>query len=502
MNEKEKSDAIRFFFAAKIILIGLIVAQVLSTLHVYVSNIAFYHLIQGVLNAGYLAVPNAITLPITRTFAAAFAGGLFFTLTIGCFISLVSFFYVWIWYRFSAKKGWMLLPGLFVMAIVVWLVNMKNILPMASTYFIVIPVAVGLAASKWLPTEKSGLSIKNAGFYVFPFILIVIVGFMKLDSKVFIDFRDNILLANPVGKTVNDFYYKYTLFPAEIFKPFEKKLIKTSYLENIENDRGRFRLEKILLQYDYLPQSAPPSDMVLTLSGNVLIMRDKTKAIVSVDQKEFFKAPYTYLKAFSDETDAYPFFRKITFVSLLVGLPICVYILVFGIMQFGFLLFTSMRTASLLASMACLLLGLIMMFSLQANRYTKDDNVTLAMLLNSDNSFHRTAAIKEIFKKKSDITQYPIGEKHLKSTYIPERYWLAMALGARPSKTAEKYLLELMHDPSVNVRCKVYSGLAKTQDRSYIPALIRELNNSDHLYAQLYAYNALKELGWTQTKPL
>ena len=489
------------FGVAKIILIGLVAAQFISTCHVYFSNISFYESMHWLSKAGYITVPNAKTLWMAKTFISAFSGGLFFTLTLGCFISLVSLVFVLIWLRLFKKGKWGLLPGLVVWFLSIWLVNKDGFLPVESAYFLFIPLVVIGLTLKWGPKEHVRMKVRDIGIYFLPFLLLVVLAVIKIDNQLFMDFRDNILLSNPIGIKVNDFYYKYTLFPAEIFKPYEKKLIKTCCLENIETKRLTYRLEKMLLRFDYLPLSTPPSDMTVSQSKNMFIMKHKDKAVVTVDQTAFFKSPYTYLKAFSDQTDAYWFFRRVTGVSLVIGLPVCVYIFVFGIIQFICLFFTTRRSASMLASVGCLILGLAMMFFLQANRYSKDDTRSLAELLTSGNSFHRTAAIREILKKRADITQYPISEINIKSAYMPERYWLAMALRDHPNKTAEKFLLELMRDPSANVKCKAYAGLAKTKNRSYIPLLLRELKRSDHLYAQLYAYNALKELGWTQTKP-
>ena len=51
---------IHFLFICKILLLGLSIAQVLSTLQVYVSNLEYYTFLISVQEAGYLAVPNEL----------------------------------------------------------------------------------------------------------------------------------------------------------------------------------------------------------------------------------------------------------------------------------------------------------------------------------------------------------------------------------------------------------------------------------------------------------
>ena len=487
-----------FFPAAKILLMGLVAAQVIGTLHVFFSNKGFFEQTTRLLEAGYLTVPNSVTLPQANTLVTAFAGGLFFTLTIGCFLSLVSFIYTWIWCRFFDKRAWMLLPGLLIWATILWLLNRAVLLPMASAYFFFIPPIVAIATLKSWQKSPDMLHLRQMMICFVPVIILTVVGLATASSQLFINFRDKILLSNPVGIKINDFYYKYTLYPAEIFKPFEKKLIKSSRLEYIDDKPLSYRIERILLLYDYLPVAGVKSDLVLSTTDKQINFFHNDALILSVSPKEFLARPYAFFKAFSDKTDAFKFFRRVTFFGLLVGLPLCVYVIFFGILQLTVSLFTGRLAASISASVICLILGFGMIFLLQPRQFL--ENKPLAEQLMSENKFQRTAAIKEVLKKKLDITQYPIGEMHLKSAYMPERYWLAKALSVSRRKRAETYLLKLMDDPSVNVRCKAYQALGGRKNRAYIPVLMQALENSNHMYAQLYAYNALKELGWRQTK--
>jgi len=88
-------DINRCLYAAKVILLGLLTAQVLSTIQVYLSNAGLYSKLTSIRDAGYLAVPNQQVMDSLLELGPAFFGGLFFTLTVGASLSLVSFAAAW-----------------------------------------------------------------------------------------------------------------------------------------------------------------------------------------------------------------------------------------------------------------------------------------------------------------------------------------------------------------------------------------------------------------------
>ena len=51
---------IYLLFLCKVLLLGLSIAQVPSTLQVYASNVDYYAFLTSVQEAGYLAVPNEL----------------------------------------------------------------------------------------------------------------------------------------------------------------------------------------------------------------------------------------------------------------------------------------------------------------------------------------------------------------------------------------------------------------------------------------------------------
>ena len=84
--------------------IGLVLAQILATIQVYISNINLYATVSAANTAGYLTVPNQQVMGSLQKFAPAFFGGFFFTFTIGAGITLGTMAAAWIWKKRSTAS--------------------------------------------------------------------------------------------------------------------------------------------------------------------------------------------------------------------------------------------------------------------------------------------------------------------------------------------------------------------------------------------------------------
>jgi HEAT repeat protein len=87
----------------------------------------------------------------------------------------------------------------------------------------------------------------------------------------------------------------------------------------------------------------------------------------------------------------------------------------------------------------------------------------------------------------------------LRSPYPQERYWLAWALATSPSPAASADVALLLDDPHINVRTQALEALAQRRDRGAGREILKRLQTSQDWYFQLYAYRALRTLGWNQT---
>ena len=79
-SNKKYPDEKRQYFGPFIVCLfaGLATAQIIATLHVYLSNTSLFHTLTTIDEAGYLAVPNGWIIRNLQSFASAFYGGLFF----------------------------------------------------------------------------------------------------------------------------------------------------------------------------------------------------------------------------------------------------------------------------------------------------------------------------------------------------------------------------------------------------------------------------------------
>jgi HEAT repeat protein len=91
-------------------------------------------------------------------------------------------------------------------------------------------------------------------------------------------------------------------------------------------------------------------------------------------------------------------------------------------------------------------------------------------------------------------------KKMLVSPHVPERYWLAQALGVSRRPETYKDLLSLLDDSSFNVVYMAYRGLGLKRDRRAVREILSRIKTIDDWYVQDYAYYALKNLGWRQPR--
>jgi len=131
----------------------------------------------------------------------------------------------------------------------------------------------------------------------------------------------------------------------------------------------------------------------------------------------------------------------------------------------------------------------------------KEVNIkNVAQALESEDPQERVEALKVINQKKAEIGNYKAYRNMLKSTYVPELYWLVKTLGI--SKKYETYydLLTLLDHSHPNVVCMAFYALGRKGDKRAVKKILKKIEISDHWYCQWYAYRALRALGWKQRK--
>jgi hypothetical protein len=498
MNQQLKD---RFPYTAKALLLGLFMAQVIAAIQVYLSNRDLYGSLMAIKAAGYLTIPNQHTMPSLQEFAPAFFGGLFFTLSVGAGLTLLSTGAAWVWHRVFSRNRYIL-----IVFLLIWLgclveLNHRGFSFGATGHFFAIPPVVFLAALRWMPSGPDKRAWAHGTVHIIPVVVLALLWTLQIGKNFFVDFRDILLLSNPVGIKVNDFYYDYTLYPAEVFKSLEQKLLKTCTLQDPKKDPLHGRVELELLDRDYLAVATGDAvDLEVVQNNGVLDFKHGGKTILQSTLAEFLSDPATILEEFSANTDRHGFLRQFTFYSLLMGLPLALYLLLHALIRLLCCFFLDARISSLVASIFCLIVGLSILIPFQHMRWKDMELKDIPQALASESWQERVAALRIIEQKGLEVSSFPPYPRLLTSPHIAERYWLARALGASRRPQTYRDLLAFLDDPHPNVVSMAFYGLGQRGDSRGVSEILKRIKTSDHWYNQLYAYKALRNLGWKQRK--
>ena len=489
------------FHPVGILFIGLLMAQILATIQVYLSNLDLYATVSTVTAAGYLTIPNQQVMGGLQNFTPAFFGGLFFTFTIGAGITLASMAAVWIWGRIFRRSKFILFFFLSAWVGALLLVNIHGFCLIPTLYFLLIPPVLFKLTAKQESNWDSRSSRIRKLVHLIPIPLLALIWFTQFDSAMFLDLRDNLLLSNLLGRKFSDFYYTYTLYPAEAFKSLDQKTIKTWALENTQTRSINLNLQNRLTANGYLllPDTAKVDLKIIQKADN-LEFRSGERMIFQIPLNQFLSNSQKILQKFSQRIDRNATFRQFTFLSLLIGFPVLIYMILHAVLYTLFFLFLNRKAAALTASIMCLLIGSIVLVYFQLNRSGNINFKELSQALESENWQTRVAALKTIQQEKLEIADYRAYPRLLKSRVPQERYWLLKTLAfSRRSGTYDD-LLTFLNDNNTNVRCMAFYSLGRRQNPSAIKPILERIKISDNWYSQMYAYNALRSLGWKPTK--
>jgi hypothetical protein len=484
-----------------VLFVGLCIAQFLATIHVYLSNTDLYRKLAVIRESGYLVVPNLRIMGHLQELGPAFFGGLFFTLSVGAGLSIGTLAAVWGWDRLLSRNRFFLTPFLLIWTGCLVGVNLRGFCPIVTLYFVAIPLVVFTSALRWMPPHPGEKAWLNCAIKITPIILLALVWAPHLDTHIFLKLRDNFLLSNSIGTTINDFYYKYSLYPAEAFKSLDQKMLKTCSLGGIEKRPIRKLLAEKLLNHDYLVVGGGAgADLEILQDGNDLVFENEGRPILRASLDGFLSRRGSILREFSKKSDKYLFFRRFTFFSLLIGLPITLYIFLHAILYWISGLFIGRQRASSVASALCLLAGIAVYMPFHQWESGEIGKKDLARALESKDWKDRVRALRLLCDKGMEVSDLWSYKEMIRSPYIPERYWLARALGL--SKRPETYadILALLDDPHPNVVSMAFYALGQRGGRRVIEEIIKRIEISNDWYPQWYAYKALRSLGWKQTR--
>ncbi|MGB9498408.1 MAG: HEAT repeat domain-containing protein [Dissulfuribacterales bacterium] len=497
----------RYFYPAAVLIIGLGTAQLLFSFLVYLSDISLFHHLLAIKQAGFLTVPNDHVMMTLQNLAPAFYGAFFFTLTTGAGLTVTAFWLVFGWHRFFNQNRYIFICILIFWIFILYKLNSHGLNLVVSLAFIIIPAAVGLITIMLYSHHSARLNPLNIITHIIVVILIGAAWAPKLNSDVFITIRDHLLLTHPLGKKINTFYYKYTLYPAETFKSLNQKLLKTCRVKINDPDLYQKVTTKLNHQ-DYLTVDESSSvDLTIYQKSGLLIFKHHETLMHECTHKcsidTFLDAPKQQLKLFSEKCDKNIFFRQITFISLIFFSPLLCYLFLYFIIMLSLFFVRPPVIRSVCASVLCLTIGIVLVLPLYQIHTTRMETQTEPEILKNLQSadWHdRVFALKVLSDKNLSVKQSDIMQKLVKSPFIPERYWMAKTLGNSDSAESYKILLEFLSDKSPNVVCMALYSLGRKNRPLTFQKIIDLISSSKHWYVQWYAYKSLKRLGWTQSK--
>jgi len=479
---------------------GLFTAQIIASLQVWISNLSLHEKMYWIAEAGYLTVPGPKILPTLKMVTPAIFGGLFFTLSIGTGISLMSLACVWILkYGCRNKKPLAILfLGIWSTALIA--LNWHGFVLMPTLYAVLVPIIVGLPFWKLGPDTIDRRSYTRLLLHVLVILLLAALWWTQKSDTLFINIRDNLLLSNKPGIAFNDFYYRYTLYPAEAFRSHQQMLIKTYHLSNASGTPDRNRIVQKLNNADYLLiNEKGKADIDIAVDGQRIRLTGNRQGVIESDVIPFVSRPRQNLRELSQRNDAYLHFRKATSIALLVGFPVMLYWLLNAFLAGGFSLFFGRHMSVIAAIIVSCLLGVLLLLLMpDGGRGMEKPEGLSEMLLSGDRKTIVTA-LKQIEAREIDLHTFRITETLIQHPSIAVRYWLARGLSVGSNPGDQAHLAALMLDPHPNVACQAIYSLGKRKFRTATAGLVQLIKTSDHWYVQLYAYGALRKLGWKQT---
>jgi hypothetical protein len=487
-------------FPAGELLLGMGLAQAVATLQVHASNLRLLAKMTAVAEAGFLPVPNQLVLPLLSGLQSAFWGGLFFTLSAGAGITLLSVGAALALSRLRGRCGLAAGGACGLWAAVLLCMNSHGFDLWVTLYVLLIPPPVFGLALKHLTRAERPSGRRFWLTRAVPILLLALGWFASYDQNLFIDVRDHVLMSNPAGDAVNSFYYRYTLFPAEVFKPLNQKQITTALLTPAVSNRRQARVSEELIWNDLLPvRPGSAVDLTIECTGDRLVFRQHAEVLADVTIERFLADSRGVLNEISAKSDRWDPFRWVTYWGVLVAFPIVLYVLVFALLRLCTGVFFEDHRADLVCAAACLLVGFGILAGFVMSRAAQPQPAELAPALVSGPWQKQVAALKAIREQGLDICDLP-GWRDLHGSPRPQvRYWLGKALAASRTPEASAELTRLLNDPHLNVRTMALEGLAQRHDRSAVARIRAFIAASNDWYDQFYAYRALRALGWKQT---
>ncbi|MBF0451823.1 MAG: HEAT repeat domain-containing protein [Candidatus Magnetomorum sp.] len=486
---------------------GVCLSQLIATIQVYCSNLRLAEQINAVKANGYVAIPNLHVLSHLESIQTAFFSGLFFTGTIGLGIIAITCLLSWFWVHKTNKNKLILGCILLQWGLAFFQSNVNGWSPFSWYLILLAPLVFILCGV--IPAGVDSAINKPLLFWIVPFVFTALFILGTGRSVSFISIRDYLLLPNSFGNTCNDFYYRYTLFPSEIIKPFSLKQLKTCHVivrdpKNVTSQllrHGR-SMKKKCIDFDYLiVPDQTKADLVLIIEKQTAVFQMGGETILEANIQDFLKETKLYFLELSKRTDANEFYRLCIFISLVCGSPVFVYILFMRLLLWIVRLAKVQPVLSewLVVGTVCIFIGSVILQIPPEKNTPMTSKIWQQSFQKafSQNDWHKGVALLKYPHLKKFQKDTALASDWLKRTDHPVlKYWLIRFLSNRRTSEIRLMLDDLLKDSQVNVVCQSLYALGQQGDKNAIPGILEILNTSPHWYIQMYAYRALKRLGW------
>ncbi|RJQ84039.1 MAG: HEAT repeat domain-containing protein [Desulfobacteraceae bacterium] len=482
------------------LLTGLAVAQSIATFFVRRSNLDLQQSVSAMQKAGWLAVPSGPAAESLNSLAAAFWGALFYTLSVGVGLALATWALLYLWQRLggSPRLLWVAAGAWAALAV---FINFRGWVLYPTLFVVCVPLATLLAslrkAQAGRPAEPS------ARLWLMPLITLALMTGLwatQFNAQIFTTIRDHLLLSNPVGRSVNDFYYRYTLHAAQSFKSFGQKTLRTCRLASVADAQSPEHWIRLLANHDVVTiQGDTQADVLIQIDPKHVVLTSAAGDRMATDRQAFLTDPGLWLGRFSEAGDRYAPLRRLTFAGLLLGFPILLFAMVDGAVGRLAERFVGGAAVIWWRCGVCLIIGILLLIPMLA-RHTDIPRDAVASALTAERWPQRVAALRLIEREKLEISAFPQYRHLIQSPLVVERYYAARALSFSRTPATLADLLALIRDAHPNVVCQAYHALGRRGNPSAVEPIKAQMAHSDHWYTQWYGYRAIRSLGWRQSR--
>ncbi len=282
--------------------------------------------------------------------------------------------------------------------------------------------------------------------------------------------RDRFLLGSPVGSALDRFYYRWTLYPAEVLKPPAALSQPTARVAEGVNGADRDRFCRQALRLGVLCVADPTgADLEAFPSGQSLALRrGETRA----GWPEAADPQAEAWQRFSGEADPARPLRRATALALFVGCPLALCWAASSLALAGGSLLGGRRRRVV----ASLVLSSLLGASLGAAGLPDPGLAQARELGNAPEPDPQ--AVREALGSDSPVARF---------------YGVRAAARARVETSL---LIDALSDPVINVRYAAAEALGRVNGLGAREALLEVLSSTEEWYVKERAYSALWRLGW------